>query len=385
MTGDRSAATAALVWGDNPSRCRLSCRGVLRTILTLSIILAAGRAGAQPGQSLRRAVALLDYVAGDYGRAVGPGGEVLSPDEYAEQQGFVAEAARELRTDAGASGEDLARRLDELLARIQARASPPEVQERARALRDEIAQRFKVALLPVHPPDVARGAALYAQACASCHGADGHAPPKEKLELSTQPPSFASADEVKDLSPQRIFSATTYGVPNTAMPGFEEAFDDAQRWDLAFYALTLAHRRPDDAPRALALARAALVPVAYRELAIQPDAHILQRLAAARLSPQDQERALAAIRAGPFAEEPSATGHGFADVRRDLQKALALARAGDRQAARQTVISAYLDHFEPYEPGLRARDPQLVSEMERQFLAFRVALDGPGGGGGSAW
>jgi high-affinity iron transporter len=70
-------------------------------------------------------------------------------------------------------------------------------------------------------------------------------------------------------------------------------------------------------------------------------------------------------------------------VRRDLQKALALARAGDRQAARQTVISAYLDHFEPYEPGLRARDPQLVSEMERQFLAFRVALDGPGGGGGS--
>ena len=64
----------------------------------------AAPALAQPGQSLRRAVALLDYVAGDYSRAVGPDGQVLSPDEYAEQQGFVAEAARELRTDAGASG-----------------------------------------------------------------------------------------------------------------------------------------------------------------------------------------------------------------------------------------------------------------------------------------
>src|SRR5882672_7018493 len=205
---------------------------MLRLILIFTLI-AAGPALGQPGQSLRRAVALLDYVAGDYPRAVGPSGEVLSADEHAEQQNFVSEAAQELRDEAGTQGADLAERLDALRARIEARAPPAEVTSQARAVRDEIAQRFRVALLPPRPPDLARGAQLYAQACAACHGADGHAPPKEQLGLSTQPPSFAVPDEVRGSSPQRIFSAATYGVPGTAMPGYEDALDDAARWDLA--------------------------------------------------------------------------------------------------------------------------------------------------------
>jgi high-affinity iron transporter len=348
---------------------------VLKTILSLSIISAA--ALAQPGQNLRRAVALLDYVSGDYAQAVDPSGKVISPDEYAEQQGFVVEASRELRSEAGPAGEDLARRLDDLLARIDARAAPDTVQRDARAVRDEIAQRFRVALLPVRPPDVANGSALYAQACASCHGSTGHAPPKEKLELATQPPSFASPDEVKDLPPQRIFSATTYGVPNTAMPGFEEAFDDAQRWDLAFFALTLAHPKPEDASRALALARAALVPSGYRELATLSDAQLRARLAAAHVSEKEQDAVLGALRAGPFAEDERVAA-GFGELRRDLEKAVGQARAGDRKGAREAVISAYLDRFEPHEPALRARDPQLVGEVERQFLAMRTALDTKG-------
>ncbi|HKB76232.1 MAG TPA: hypothetical protein VKC58_06535, partial [Myxococcales bacterium] len=99
----------------------------MRLILIFTLSAAALPARAQPGQSLRRAVALLDYVAGDYPRAVGPKGEVLSPDEFAEQQNFVVEAARELRDEAGAQGADLAERLDALRARIESRAPPPEV------------------------------------------------------------------------------------------------------------------------------------------------------------------------------------------------------------------------------------------------------------------
>src|SRR5438105_1257649 len=115
---------------------------MLRVILSFSFLAAAAvPAGAQPGQSLRRAVALLDYVSGDYGRAVSASGEVLSPDEFAEQQHFVAEAAQELREEAPAEGADLALRLDALHARIEAKALPAEVVSQARAVRDEIAQR----------------------------------------------------------------------------------------------------------------------------------------------------------------------------------------------------------------------------------------------------
>jgi high-affinity iron transporter len=272
-------------------------------------------------------------------------------------------------------------RLDALRARVESRAPPPEVMAEARSVRDEVAQRFRVALLPARPPDVPRGAQLYAQACAACHGVDGRAPAKESLDLATQPPSFAVPDEVRALSPQRIFSAVTYGVPGTAMPGYEEALDDASRWDLAYFVLSLAHPGPAESQRALRLARAALLPTDYRELATQSDQALAERLAAAGLEPRDQEQALAALRAGPFSETRDASS-GLSETRRDVQKALAQAASGDRAGAKRTLISAYLDHFEPHEPRLRARDPQLVSDIEREFLAMRAAIDGGPGKGG---
>src|SRR5215469_16649114 len=81
---------------------------------------------------LRRAVALLDYVATDYARAVSPQGEVLSPAEHQEQVGFVQDAARELRDDLGVQGEELAARCDALAREVAARASPERVAQEAR-------------------------------------------------------------------------------------------------------------------------------------------------------------------------------------------------------------------------------------------------------------
>src|SRR3954447_17465079 len=254
---------------------------MLRMILTLSLVAAAG-AQAQPDQPLRRVVALLDYVSGDYAHAVGERGEILSAAEHEEQLGFVQDAAAELRADADGKGEDLARRLDALAIRVRDRAPPSEVGQKARALRDEIAERFTVVLLPQHAPDLARGAQVYAQACAACHGADGH--PNLVIGLLTKPPDFRS--EVGPLSPQRIFSAATYGVPKTQMPAFDTGLSDAERWDVAFYVLSLAH--PGASPRGLDLARAALAPTRYVELASLSDDELRGRLSAAGLSAQDQ-------------------------------------------------------------------------------------------------
>ncbi len=321
-------------------------------------------------QSLRRAVALLDYVAGDYARAVGPSGEILSQAEHQEQVGFVEDAAREVRADAGAAGEDLASRLDALGRDVAARAPPSSVTTRARAIREEIAQRFRVALLPTKLPALANGAQLYVQACAACHGLDGH--PNLQLELSTKPSDFAVPAEIAQLAPQRVFSAVTYGVPKTAMPAYDESLDDAQRWDLAFYVLTLSH--PKVAPGGLNLARAALLPTGYRELAVQSDEQLQQKLAAAGVSAASQAQAIAALRAGPFTEA-APEGRGLAPVRRALLAALQLAQQGDREGARRAVISAYLDDFEPHEAGLRAVDPALVVQIEAEFVAVRADLD----------
>src|SRR5207248_239540 len=79
-----------------------------------------------------------------------------------------------------------------------------------------------------------------------------------------------------------------------------------------------------------------------------------------------------ALRAGPFGEPSQAIeAQGLAQARHDVQRAAALARAGDRDAARRTLITAYLDHFEPHEAVLRGRDASLVNEIESAFLSLR--------------
>src|SRR2546430_492721 len=142
---------------------------MLRMILSLTLAAAAARA--QPGdtQPLRRVVALLDYVRGDYARAVGEHGEVLSQAEHSEQIGFVEDAVRELRADVNGRGEDLAKRLDALRQRVAERAPPAEVAQGAQAGGDVVAQRFNVFSVPLLATPRRRRARLHSPGCTSPH------------------------------------------------------------------------------------------------------------------------------------------------------------------------------------------------------------------------
>src|SRR5476651_2587810 len=119
---------------------------MLRMILALTVASTGATtppAGAETHvtareSSLRRVVALLDYVAGDYAHAVGEGGKILSADEHREQIGFVGEAVKELRAEGGAEALALARKTEALTSRVKAADSPAAVSADARALRDEV-------------------------------------------------------------------------------------------------------------------------------------------------------------------------------------------------------------------------------------------------------
>jgi high-affinity iron transporter len=256
----------------------------------LLALLAAAAPGARDRAG--RASALVSYVAGDYATAVGPHGEVLSPEELAEQGQFVREAAEELRPEAS----DLARELDELRRRIDDRAPPPEVIGRAQRIAARIAQRFQLAMLPAREPDLHRGERLYQKACAACHGASGTPPAAEKLPLPTRPTSFASKTEVARLSPQRVFSAVTWGVPATAMPSFGDALGEDERWDLAFYALTLSHADPRERARGEELLRKAPRTPDFLQLSVRSDDQLRAALSQSNLSPTDREAVLSAVR-----------------------------------------------------------------------------------------
>src|SRR5260370_11887874 len=100
------------------------------------------------------------------------------------------------------------------------------------------------------------------------------------------------------------------------MPAFDTGLDEQSRWDVAFYLLTLAH--PGASPRGLELARAALVPTNYRDLAALSDEQLRARLAAARLSQAGHEEALAAPRARPLSEPIAAGENGLSRARQEI-------------------------------------------------------------------
>ncbi|MGL4302941.1 MAG: FTR1 family iron permease, partial [Sphingomonas sp.] len=62
-------------------------------------------------------------------------------------------------------------------------------------------------------------------------------------------------------------------------------------------------------------------------------------------------------------------------VRRKLAASLDAFRKGDRRAAKEIALSAYLDGFEPVEPTLGARDATLLSRIEGAMGEYRAAID----------
>lgn len=228
--------------------------------------------------SASRALGMIGYVAGDYGTAVSPAGTVIDKEEYNEQLLFVSEAASDL-----AGSIDISK----LQSLVASHASPALVIPLARSLEAQIEARFQLAVLPPRAPHPA--ARLYQQACAACHS-------PVRRDLTTVPPDLSDKNAVAALTPRRIFSAITYGVPGTAMPSYEEGLTLEERWDLAYYVMSLSHSAVAELKRGRELLSKLPRRPDYLQLAVRSDDQLRKALAGSGLSPSDREAILSACR-----------------------------------------------------------------------------------------
>ena len=320
------------------------------------------------GGDAQRLVALVDYVGSDYAVAVA-NGVVISAPEYEEQLRFVRDARAMAATLLGPSAatEPLVPALDRLAALVDAKAPLAEVAAACRAVKDEAVARFGLRTTPTERPSLPRAEALFAQSCATCHGAKGDADTERARQLEPQPVSFQDPARRAVLSPYRVFNTLTFGIPGTAMASFD-TLSPEDRWSLAFYVFRLGHgakKPPESAPDNVG------VPLA--DMAIRSDAEMLEVLR--REGHKSPERALAWVRAeGAFQEPPA--GVGIDRTRMMLRRALAAFEAGRARDADRLVLDAYLLGFEPLEPRLRGRDATGTAEVERRFHALRSSLQG---------
>src|SRR2546423_1506012 len=288
---------------------------------------------------------------------------------------------------------------------MRASAAPPDsVAGRGGLLAQRIATAVGGALetFPSRLPSLVRGAAVYQEQCAQCHGPTGRGDgPKAKHVEGPPPASLADRQAMSTVSPVDVYRKLTIGVAGTAMPQFGETLSPEDGWAVATYVATL---RVDvgtvregegryattcaschgatgggDGPLAATLS---VRPPALRDLAVQgrfTDRELEQLILRGRpgtampgfartLDPGDAAKIVAFLRVLPTAErqkyEASPAAAVFSVVRRQLDSAMAL--RSDKMA-----FDAYLT-FEQVETDVRVKNPALASEVEQAFTLLRA-------------
>ena len=79
---------------------------------------------------------------------------------------------------------------------------------------------------------IARGAALYAESCSTCHGRDGRGEGPVAASLSIKP---AKLTDHASRRPGDLFWFIAHGKPQTRMPAFSPSMSDAKIWDLIWF------------------------------------------------------------------------------------------------------------------------------------------------------
>jgi high-affinity iron transporter len=185
--------------------------------------------------------------------------------------------------------------------------------------------------------------------------------------LDPPPIAFTDIARARERSLFSLYQTISQGVQGTSMTGFA-TLPDADRWALAAYVGGLAYS-PDVVAEGERL---------WREDAKLrtrfPDLLSLSRATestlAAEIGSDHAPAVLAYLRAHP----ESLRADSLAVARNRLHESVQAYQKGDTQGAARLALSAYLDGFEPIEPQLAARDPELLRQVEASMGAYRALI-----------
>ena len=98
------------------------------------------------------------------------------------------------------------------------------------------------AITPQQPPDIAAGAALYAENCIRCHGISG-AGDGELVETGqiSRLKSFIDIATASNQTPLEWFTTITNGRLEALMPPWGNSLSASERWNVALYTYTLSY------------------------------------------------------------------------------------------------------------------------------------------------
>jgi high-affinity iron transporter len=235
------------------------------------------------------------------------------------------------------------------------------------------------------------------------------------LRLQPRPPAIGSAAQMHGVTPALMYRILSVGIAGTPMMGFANALTPEQRWNVVAYVNSLRSTRAqllegeglytqrcadchgiagggDGAlARSLTKLPSEIGTVAWQvehsdeEIAkvvqhgipgtAMPPAHDLTEAQAASVvayvrTLPTKDRTGGALAAGSDSLSAQTAAR---NVLTQLEQSLSAARNGRPSDAGDKAFDAYIA-FEPLEGPARAKNPGLVSSMERQFAEFKVAV-----------
>lgn len=348
-------------------------------LLILPLFFLAADVFAKEPTEARQAVALLDYIAGDYQMAVSPeGGKVISDGEYQEMQDFVSLVAHYMERLKISADEPFSEHWKQLNIGIELKKPVDQVRRWALVLKSDFISHFSIATAPSRRPHLERGKNLYDQACASCHGQDGKANTLVSQQLDPSPTVFADSDVLNQLSPFKAYNTITFGIDGTPMPSFS-SLSEEDRWALASYLFKFRPHLPDSdetEPR-----------IAWQEAMSLTDGEILQKLELSGFTSEHALKQLSQTRhlKGGVSAKSDRDGSDLG-LSREVQKGIVLAKNKIKESlaayqnkeyhkALDLVVSAYLDGFEQSEVLLKSlRGSDFVFLAEKQFMDLRQSI-----------
>ena len=341
--------------------------GALLLGATLLAVPQQSTALTDPAPLVRRLAATAQLAAQEYRLGVVGGRVVLQP-EVDEARLFLQESRRSAENLPEGVRTAAVAKLDSVIALVERTGSPDSVDLHVSQLTTTVSARLGVALdeLPMDTPSLARGAEVYSANCSSCHGAFGKGDGPAAISLDPAPTNLTETAALENQSPLDYYRRITIGVVGTAMPSFEHRLPAQDRWAAALYASLLRLPPPSgDVPPSLA---------SFQVTGRMSDADLLEALRATDRSPANLSR-VASIRSAEPDVTAVVTARVFDRVRSQLDSAYMLARRGDSSAS-TAAFDAYMT-FEQVERGVRAKNPTLAAELERDFASLRAAAGNP--------
>jgi high-affinity iron transporter len=385
-----------------------------RALIVIGALACAfSRASAQE-HPVKRVANIVTVALEEYAKGIDDRGRMISAQEYQEAVDFLADARRTADRLPGQRGDTARAILDSIIAAVNAKRSPTALAALNRRFADALGSEAALEL-PKGAIDIAAGRTIFEKTCTSCHGPRGQGDGPAAASLNPKPPAIGNAQVMRDRSPALLFRIMSVGVAGTPMAGFASQLTSDQRWNVVAYLNSLRANEASvaegegifaqrctqchgvlgngDATLTRSLSRlppeigsfswqaersddqlAAIVrdgtpgtPMpAARDLS---PSQLQSVVAYMRTLPMHERATAAVVSAGRDTSSDAAASHALSL----LEQSLTAVRAGRLGDASDRAFDAYLA-FEPIETPARARDPGVVSSMEKLFADFKASV-----------